>query len=352
VSEDDTQRTRNGKRGEGATTRLPPRVERALEAARAAAKADRERKGGRWLAMVPVTVCVLLLLVMMPRATEPDSIPLPRVDDRTLARIRRSDNARAAAAEAERLPSDVLAVGTAFRGVNRSEVSGADEVEKIDAKRHLENAVRDLVRRESLEDELLSLRAVQARRFVDAIVRWEVAGETTEDLVELGGNFLDRIREAGWIDGRRVLFSEAQERVAFKIVWNAMTGLERSAAFALTLDEQRTLYAFYIQHPRVPESHRLALDAQRRAATTAESCARSDAEEARQKEVWLTEKLKKLGTLDVTYPTAYALGVAYYRAGRLDLSADAFNTFLEQRPDGPLTLRARNHLKAVLAGSL
>ena len=39
---------------------------------------------------------------------------------------------------------------------------------------------------------------------------------------------------------------------------------------------------------------------------------------------WRAEKIKRLGTIDPSYPTAYALGVVYFRAARYDLSADSF----------------------------
>src|SRR6187402_3652469 len=64
---------------------LPGRVEQALERARAAAKADRERKDGRWLALVPVVIGVIFLALLMPHSTTPDAVPLPSLDRRVLA---------------------------------------------------------------------------------------------------------------------------------------------------------------------------------------------------------------------------------------------------------------------------
>jgi hypothetical protein len=43
------------------------------------------------------------------------------------------------------------------------------------------------------------------------------------------------------------------------------------------------------------------------------------------------------------------MGVAYYRVGRYDTSLEAFRSWIEKHPDGPLSLRARNHMKAAMA---
>jgi hypothetical protein len=286
---------------------------------------------------------------MMPRATAPEAIPLPVVDQRQLAQVARADDARAAAAEAKRLPSDVLALGSAFRELSKVDARGGDEVELTAARRHADIALRELNPRPELDDDLLALRALQTRHFLDAVARWEATGEKTTDLAELGGNFIERNEEAGWIVGRRVLLSEAQRRTAFKTVWNALAGVDSRRAFALTLDEQRDLYSFYLGHPHAPDSRRTLFATQRRDAKTPEACARVNAEEGRQAELWRAEKIKRLAAVDPSYPAAYALGVAYYRAGRYDLSAEAFTAFIGAQPEGAYSLRAKNHLKAALA---
>ncbi|HVJ93270.1 MAG TPA: hypothetical protein VM580_25890 [Labilithrix sp.] len=330
---------------------LPARVEQALARARQAAKADRERKGGRWLALVPVGIGAIFLALMMPRASVPESVPLPRVDLRNIAAVERADDARAAEAERARLPADILAVGTALRRLNGAEPRGGDEVELVDARRQLDASLRDLAQRPTLADELVALRAVQTRRFLDAIARWEAVGDSSEDYLDLAAAFVRRATDAGWVEGRRVLLSETERRAMFKTVWNVLTSAEDKPDLALTLDEQRALYAFYIDHPRPPESRRLSLEAQLEAANTPETCARANRELRRQSQLWLADKIKKLGQLDSSYPTAYALGVAYYRAGRFDLSAESFTAFVGAHPDGTYAIRARNHLKAALVAN-
>jgi hypothetical protein len=330
---------------------LPPQVVRALHVAREAAKKDHARKGGRWLAIFPAAIGALFLLLLMPRAAAPDAIPLPSVNERVIDEVRSADDRRAATAEGARLPTDVLAVGGAVRTLHGAEARGLDEAGVADARRQLDSALRDVARRADVAPDLVALRALQTRRFLDALGHWEDTGDVTDDFTDLAASFVLRAGDAGWLRERRVAANDTERRVMFKTVWNALTGLENNPALAITLDEQRALYRFYIEHPRPSESRRLALETERAAATTPELCARASFEEARQKELWRADKIKRLGAIDPTYPTAYALGVAYWRAKRFDLSADAFAAFLGQHPDGPYALRARNHLKAALAAN-
>lgn len=325
---------------------LTPRVERALSRAREAAKADNARKEGRWLAAIPLTVGVVFFLLIMPRGTAPDAVPLPRADQRVVRSAANADDARAAAAEAQRLPTDVLAVGTAVRAVNRAEEVTDDQAALVDARRTLESAMRDLKPRPHLEEDMLSLRALQTRHFLDAITHWEATGEKTDDLRDLAGSFVERNEEAGWVENRHLAMSDAQRRIAFKIVWNALVGVDKLDTFAVSLDEQRELYTFYLQHPRIAETYRLAMEAQVQAAKTPEACKTANLEVAHQKELWRADKIKRLGAIDPTYPTGYALGVAYYRAGRFDLASESFTAYVGEHPDGPYALRAKNHLRA------
>jgi len=335
-----------------AAPKLPPRVERALAKAREAARKDSARKEGRWLAILPVSLAIALMLLMMPRATEPDAVPLPRVDERALKRIVAADDARARSVAESALPSDVRNVGSAFRAINAAEANQSDEVVTSDAQRSLEVAVRALNPNPGVDEALLSLRAFQMTKFLEGVRHWEETGESTQELKELGGNFVGRTTDAGWIlPNRRVLMNDVERRVAFKTVWNAFVGVDKKEAFALSLDEQRALYAFYFTHPHAPDVRRAALRVQRRDATTPDACTKVNAEERRQSEMWRADKIRKFAAIDPSYPTTYALGVAFYRAGRYDLSAEAFTAFIGAHPSGPYSLRARNHLKAALSAA-
>jgi hypothetical protein len=146
-----------------------------------------------------------------------------------------------------------------------------------------------------------------------------------------------------------VLLSPTQRRVAFKLVWGSVLGLDRRPQFVPTLDEQREMYAFYIQHPHPAEPQRTAIARDLASATAPEACAQARTELAQKSALWLAEKLKKLGAMDPTYPTEYALGVVYYQAGRFDQSAESFGSFLHSHPDGAYALLAKNHLKAAVS---
>src|SRR5438128_1726407 len=74
-------------------------VERARDAA-AKAYAPKKRDPGRWLALIPITIGVLMMALMMPRATVPDAVPLPTVDAHVLSEVMRADDARAEKAKA------------------------------------------------------------------------------------------------------------------------------------------------------------------------------------------------------------------------------------------------------------
>lgn len=322
-------------------------------------KVDRKeegRKGDRLLALVPVTAFVFMAALLLPRTAPPGDVPVPMPDGRALASVEREDTERVASAKAARLPGDVLALGSAIRAFNALSTKPSSELEILKARHDLDDAMRaftepaDASQRERAVSDVLTLRAVQLDAFLHEVEMFEKTGEISDDLRELGGTFVERMRDAGWVtDDHHVLLSPSQRRVAFKQVWNAVVGVDGAERFRPTLDEQRSLYALYLAHPHPPEFQREAFDAQRRAATTKAACERAEADVRRATELWRIDKIKRLGAIDPTYPTSYALGAAYFRAGRYDLSIEAYRSWLDAHPEGPYALRARNHLRAALA---
>jgi hypothetical protein len=302
---------------------------------------------GRWLALIPVASAVLMLALVWPRAEAPSVIPLPDIDAHALRVIRTSDDARARSAHETRLPSDVLAVGTALRSMNRAMTSTSDEAT---GRAVLDDALRGLAARDPKDayEQLKTLRAVQLEGFLEEVRRFEASGTASTELQELGGNFVDRMKNAGWIQGQNVLLDDAQRRASFKLVWTAMVSGEHTRELALSLDEYRALYTLYLARPHVPENQRTAFEAMRLHAASPDECRGVATKERLAAEAWRAEKVKKFGAIDASYPTAYALGVAEYRAGHYDLSLEAFRTWMDTHPSGPLTLRARNHWKAAL----
>lgn len=339
-------------------TRLPERVERALAEAREKAASSGsssgspKSSGGRWLALVPVSIAFVLLVLMMPRATPPDEVPMPRVDHRALAASTKDDVARAERARAQRLRDDVLAVGTAMRAYQKAQGESAPADVQTDAKLRLENALNLLLTSDkdtvAAYDELRSLRAVQLDQFLVAVKEYETTGKASNDLVELGGSFVERMKAAGWLEGTKLHLDDAQRRAAFKTVWTAILIGNAPTPLAVPIDEQRVLYSLYIARPHAPESQRKGFDVRRASASTTEECLRVQHDESIAAEMWRADKVRKLGELDPTYPTNYALGVSFFKAGHFEDSAQAFQKWIEAHPDGPWTLRARNHLKAAL----
>jgi tetratricopeptide (TPR) repeat protein len=344
VSEDDRER-RSG---------LPSHVERALADARARASGTKRAlaprsKQGRGLALVPVAVAAVMLALMMPRTAPPGDVPLPDVDERAITRVVAEDRALAARARAERLPTDALAVGTAFRRMQLADARQEADFDVGAARRTLDDAVAAALSRPEGASDLRALRALQLEAFVEATSAFEATGETSEELEALGGGFVRRMRGAGWLGERELVLTAPQLRVAFKVVWNALTGVEPASELALTLDEQRLLHSLYLTHPHVPEHRRAEIDAELASAKTPADCERARQNRQRAVELWRVEKIRSLGEIDPAYPTSYALGVAYYRAGRHDLAIERFRSWLDAHPEGAFALRARNHLAASVA---
>ena len=306
-------------------------------------------KSSRWLAVIPVTAALLMFLLMMPVAAPPEDVPLPQLDGLALRAIAKEDAARAADARQNRLPSDILAVGTALRAMNKAQASG-DAQETAASHLVLADALRGVGARDqkTIFDQLKTLRALQLEKFLAEVVRFESTGVETPDLLELGGGFIERMTSAGWVEGRHVLLNDGERRAAFKLVWTAILGVDRMPDLAVALDEQRAIYTLYLTRPRAPESQRGTFQLMRTRASTDAECVTVARKERLAAELWRADKIRKLGELDPEYPTLYALGVAYYRAGQFDQSLVAFRSWLERHPDGPLALRARNHLKAAL----
>ena len=305
------------------------------------------KNSGRWLAAVPVAVALTLGFLIVPRAVPPRDVPLPVVDAAALARTHESDAARVRAAEAEPLPREVRALGAAIRAFNT-----AEEANTPDAAWDVLRANIDRARREALPlgvGPLLSLRAVQGDRFVAALHEWEHGAPPSAELAATGGGFLQRFAAVGWVHDRRVELDDDALRVAFKLKWNVVAGVDGVSDFEPTLNESRALYAFYLGHPHPPEQTKRSIDAARVTAKSREDCDALDSGEAMASEGWRAEKIKALGRIDAAYPTEFALGVAEYRAGRYEASARAFDAWIDAHPDGPLTLRARNHLRAAMA---
>lgn len=308
------------------------------------------RKGGdsgRALALIPLAVALLLAALMLPRAVPPRDIPLPRVDTRVLEASRVDDDARAAAAAETPLPPAVRAFGETIRAFNVAEAQGLP-----DTPWDVLRSDVDRTRREAMVTgvgPLLGLRAAQMKKFLDGLREWRKTGKATEEFEAVAGAFLRRTAAAGWSREREIDLPEPALRVMYKLKWNAVGRFDDVPGFEPSLDEMRELYTFYLLHPHAPEGTRAIIDAARKNAQTPADCEALAAGEAMAAEGWRLEKIDRLGRLDPSYPLDFARGVALYRAGSYEASARAFEAWLEKHPDGPWTVRARNHLRAAMA---
>ncbi len=295
------------------------------------------------LALVPLVVGLLLGALVLPRSVAPEEVLAPSVDGAALRATLGEDDARAARAEAEALPSPVRAVGSAFRAFNLAEAEGADATTLSQARDALARAGRE-VRADQVEA-LLDLRAYQMRSFLTEVRRFERTGVASAELRELGGTFLARMQKVGWIEGNHLLMPDVARRAAFKLTWNRSTFLETERRFELTLDETRTLYAFYFRHPHPSEADRRSVDA-----LAADPAQRVRAAEVRAKATasWLMAKVGELAQLDAAYPAPLARAAALYLRRDFRGSAAIYEVWLHAHPDGEWTLRAQNHLRAAL----
>jgi hypothetical protein len=217
------------------------------------------------------------------------------------------------------LSYDVRAVGEAIRNCGAETVDGKGVDEAVLGE------VRMTVRRareKKSERGLVQLLALQTELFIEATHAFEASGTPSPELRELGGDFLSIAKQNGWLDGRRIVLDDDERAAIFRMRWTELTGLRGERAFAPTLDEYRAYYALYLRQGGAPHP------------------------EHRERAFSVVRALEKR---DPTYPAAFARGVLLHRSGSFDEAADAFRAHLAAHPDGPWTLRAKNHVLEALA---
>jgi hypothetical protein len=321
----------------------------------------RELRDAARLALVPAGVAVVLGLLLAPRRAPPEGIPLPMADAGAVDRIVLFDHRLAEQARRDPLPGPVRALGSAIRNFHLLEARDADTRALGEARRAIDLALIDALPGGS--EPLLRLRAVELDAFVDEVRRFTATGEQSAELLALAGGFVRSMKNEGWCEGHTLAPATPVLRVMFKQMWNAFLGLEgsdvpspapssgrreRLPVLDLTLDEQRTLYAFYLSHPRPSRAMRDAIASARRGARDAKACGAIVEAERAATESWRLERISRLAAIDPTYPADYARGVARFRRGEYGASADAFRKWLGDHHEGPLALRAQNFLRAAV----
>jgi hypothetical protein len=331
----------------------------------------RELRDAAWLSLLPLGVALVLGLLLAPRQPTPEGVPVPIADSRSLARTMRADQALAAAARAEPLPGVVRALGTAIRDFHTLEAAEADLRELGRARHAVDSALMDVVApRAGLPqtpgdppyEALLRLRAVELDGFLVELRKFADTGEQSPELLALAGGFVRSMTNEGWCEGRALAPDVTVLRVMFKRMWNAFLGFDRKEspvgaptgvaataspnALALTVDEERVLYAFYLSHPHPSRAARETIASARIAAVDARSCRALAVAEDAAIASWQLDHIGRLAMVDPSYPADYARGVARFGRGEYGASADAFRKWLADHPEGPLALRAQNYLRA------
>jgi len=296
-----------------------------------------------WLALVPIGVAIVLGLLLVPRHCAPESVPLPIPDARALARAASADRDLADRVRRDPLPGPVRALGSAIRDFHALEADG-DRRDLGRARQAVDAALIEALSEGS--DRLIQLRAAQTEAFLDEIRRFEASGEESTELRALAGAFVRSMTYDGWCKGHVLLPRGPELRAMFKQMWNAFIGLETKKEFALSLDEQRALYAFYLSHAHPSKGMREAIESARRGARDAKACEALVEAEALATESWQLDHVARLAVIDSEYPADYARGVASYRRGDYGASASAFRRWLRDHPEGPFALRAQNYLRA------
>lgn len=274
--------------------------------------------------LLPISLGIALLatFVVVPRPIEPDAIPLPLVDRVEQHRASVEDDARANDAVNRPLPYGVRAIGEIVRRY------GARTAAKRDAEGEL-TALRSavpIVLRGGGSEALVRLRAIQTRLFLRALSTWETTGGESQDLKELGGDFVVRATNNGWIDAsRRVLASPDERALLFRLRWTELTALGARPPFRPSLNEWRIYYRFLIQHPELGAKGDGSAEARRRLGYV-EALAHKDSE----------------------YLADLARGVLYFSLAEYPAAAGALENHLAAHPDGVWSLRARNYLACAL----
>lgn len=292
-------------------------------------RAARRLLDGWQAALAALLIAGSVTALVLPRAAAPVDLPLPTLDAAALARVEAEDDRLAAEAEAEPLDVDVRALGSAIRDFGTADEAG-DEDAAIAARREITQAAARAIPHGDAA--LLRLRAYQERIFLREVRAYEATHQPSAELNAVGGGFARMVVHSGWIDAAgRLAMDESVLRALFKSRWNEVSSLQ-SEALAVPLDQRRALTAFLLRHP------------------IASSLDRGISPEAlRQGQLrYRLKKIDELAAIDPAYPAALGRGVVFFGMGRYAMAMAAFRQHLEERPDGPWTLRAHSYLQAAV----
>lgn len=296
---------------------------------------------GWQVGLLALAIGGLGVALAVPRAVPPTELPSPLEDVAELRQARTREDARARSLEARTTGGkdgenaaafDLRAAGDLLRQIGKADKE--KDRDRVGTLRERLGPLLATVRKTSGDEALADLRAFQERLFLRELSRWEATGERSVELDEVGGDFLGLAERSAWIaPPHRLLADDAVRGALFRKRFGELTGL-RDGLFALSAAEQRHLLGFLLAFPPPGGSGPPIADAVLRAKAT---------------DQWRLRKVDELAALDAAYPADFARGVLLYRLGDPASSALAFRAHLARFPDGPYTLRARNHLRAAEA---
>jgi len=297
------------------------------------AKGLRRHLEGWQAALLALLLGGAAIVLAAPRAAEPLDWPQPDVDGDTLTKVMSRDDDLAREATRQELDVDVRALGRELRFYNGAAALAEEGEPFALARQRVAEAAQKVA---SDADGLERLRAYQLVRFLEELRAWQKTGTFSDELRALSGDFVEALSRNRWCwpGTRDLLLDERALRVLFKKRWNAIVGAN-GEALALTADEERVRLGFLVVHPFINN------DPLGRGVTDPTAVERLVAPQR-------MKTIEKLAELDPSYPVELARGMTLYRTGQFQPAADAFRRHLEQAPDGPHTLRARNYLKAAL----
>jgi len=280
---------------------------------------------GYELGLVTVGMVLSFALLTLPRASEPSTLPLPRIDRPEALRSEARERDLLSSAEQAGLPFEVRAVGEALRHLGATIAEGYDAThDRQDIKERVEIALDKGQGRL-----LLELRAVQTQYFTAALAEFERDGKPSQDLQELGGDFLSHARQSGWFDEHRHCLADTTTLgVLFRFRWANLIGKARVFPFAPSLNDWRIYYRFLLLHPeRLEPGQDFGGDDQAR-----------------------LKLVNSLAHRDPEYPAAFAKGYLLYRLGDREAAATEYRAQLGKSDSGAYALLARNYLIYALQG--
>jgi hypothetical protein len=271
------------------------------------------------LGVLSVGIALSAAALGLQRPVAPDVLPVPHVDGVEVQRAAADRLDLAARVQLQPLSFEVRSLGELIRQYGRATATGQTGA-AAQRRSRLPRLARRVKATEG-DEALRLLRAVQTELFLAALLRWEASGGADGDLIELGGDFLEKAESSGWIHGRLLMTSE-ERAVLFDVRWTTLLELDDSS-LGPTQNEWRLYYRFLLAHPEGTASQ-----------------PQTDRAE---------HQLRIVGALakrDPDYPVALAQGVLLFRRGDVAAAAEALRAYLSLAPDGAWQLRARNYLQA------